>query len=252
MYQIDLNSDMGESFGRYKLGDDAAMLEYISTANVACGWHAGDPMVMDNVVRLASQKGVAVGAHPGNPDLLGFGRRKIDISPAELKNYVKYQMGALKAFTDTYHIPLHHMIPHGVWGGQSQTDEQFCEALCDAVCEFDKDMLVFYIAGTLLGEVAKSRGLRTAAEIFSDRAYLDDGTLTPRSMPGAVITDEKAAIARSVRMVKEHKVVSITGKELDIHGDTLCIHGDGIHALEFAKKITESFQKEGIQIRSLA
>ena len=201
MYSIDLNSDIGESFGAYKLGDDEAILQQITAANVACGWHAGDPMVMDKVVRMASERGVVVGAHPGYPDLMGFGRRKMVLS--------------------------------------------------EAVYEVDKDLIIYYCAGAVLGKVAEDMGLRTAAEIFADRAYMDDLSLVPRKMEGSMITDEDVAINRCVRMIKEGKVTSINGKDIDIKGDTLCVHGDGPKAIAFARRIRETFEKEGIEIKPM-
>ncbi len=251
MYSIDLNSDIGESFGAYKLGNDEEIIKYVTAANVACGWHAGDPMVMEKVVRMAKERGVAVGAHPGYPDLLGFGRRKMNCSYAEVKNYVKYQLGALSAFAKTYDLKLHHMCPHGSMGNQCQYDEVVSNAIVDAVAEFDKDMIIYYCAGAVLGDIAESKGLRTASEIFADRALMDDLSLVPRSMEGSMITDEDIAIQRCIRMVKEGKVTSITGKELDIKGDTLCVHGDGPKALAFVQKIREAFENEGIQIKTL-
>lgn len=251
MYSIDLNSDIGESFGAYKLGNDEEIIKYVTAANVACGWHAGDPMVMEKVVRMAKERGVVVGAHPGYPDLLGFGRRKMNCSYAEVKNYVKYQLGALSAFAKTYGMTLHHMCPHGSMGNQCQYDEVVSNAIVDAVAEFDKDIIIYYCAGAVLGDIAESKGLRTASEIFADRALMDDLSLVPRSMEGSMITDEDVAIQRCIRMVKEGKVTSITGKELDIKGDTLCVHGDGPKALAFVQKIREAFENEGIQIKTL-
>ena len=251
MYSIDLNSDIGESFGAYKLGDDEAIIRHITAANAACGWHGGDPMVMDRVVRLSKEYGVAVGAHPGYPDLMGFGRRRMTLSFEEAKNYVKYQIGALSAFTVSYGIKLHHVAPHGAMGNQCQYDEELSRAVCEAVYEFDRDLIIYYCAGAVLGKVAEDMGLRTAAEIFADRAYMDDLSLAPRKMEGAMITDEDIAISRCIRMIKEGKVTSINGKELDIKGDTLCVHGDGPKAIEFVRKIRRTFEKEGIQIKTL-
>ena len=251
MYSVDLNSDMGESFGAYRLGGVEVIIQYVTTANVACGWHAGDPMVMDKVVRMAKERGVMVGAHPGYPDLMGFGRRKMVLTPAEVKNYVKYQIGALAAFAQSYGMKLQHVAPHGAMGNQCQYDEEISTAIVEAVKEFDKDLMIYYCAGAVLGEIAESQGLRTACEIFADRAYMDDLSLVPRKMEGSMITDEDVAIARCVRMIKEGKVTSINGKELDIKGDTLCVHGDGPKALAFVKKIRDTFEKEGIAIRHL-
>lgn len=251
MFQIDLNSDMGESFGAYKLGGDENIIQYVTTANVACGWHAGDPMVMDKVVRMAKEHGVMVGAHPGYPDLLGFGRRKMVLSYQEVKNYVKYQVGALAAFTQSYGMKLQHVAPHGAMGNQCQYDEEISSAIVEAVCDYDKDIIIYYCAGAVLGKIAESKGLRIASEIFADRAYMDDLSLVPRKMEGSMITDEDVAIKRCIRMIKEGKVTSITGKELDIQGDTLCVHGDGPKALAFVQRIREVFVQEGIAIRPL-
>lgn len=251
MYSIDLNSDIGESFGAYKLGDDEAILQQITAANVACGWHAGDPMVMDKVARMASERGVVVGAHPGYPDLMGFGRRKMVLSFQEVKNYVKYQIGALSAFTQSYGMKLHHVAPHGAMGNQCQYDEEISRAICEAVYEVDKDLIIYYCAGAVLGKIAEDMGLRTAAEIFADRAYMDDLSLVPRKMEGSMITDEDVAISRCVRMIKEGKVTSINGKDIDIKGDTLCVHGDGPKAIAFARRIRETFEKEGIEIKPM-
>lgn len=251
MYRVDLNSDMGESFGVYKLGGDEEIIQYVTTANVACGWHAGDPMVMDRVVKMAKERGVVVGAHPGYPDLMGFGRRKMTLSFQEVKNYVKYQIGALAAFTQSYGMKLNHVAPHGAMGNQCQYDEEISEAIVEAVLEFDKDLMIYYCAGAVLGQIAESKGLRIASEIFADRAYMDDLSLVPRKVEGSMITDEDVAIKRCVRMIKEGKVTSINGKELDIKGDTLCVHGDGPKALEFVRRICDEFNKEGIIIKSL-
>lgn len=251
MYSIDLNSDMGESFGAYKIGGDDEIIKYVTTANVACGYHAGDPIVMDRVVGMAKERGVDVGAHPGYPDLMGFGRRKMVLSFQEVKNYVRYQIGALSAFTKSHGIKLHHVAPHGAMGNQCQYDEEISKAICEAVCEFDKDLIIYYCAGAVLGKIAEDMGLRTAAEIFADRAYMDDLSLAPRKMEGSMITDEDVAIKRCVRMIKEGKVTSMSGKEIDIKGDTLCVHGDGPKAILFVQKIRETFEQEGIQIKQL-
>lgn len=251
MYSIDLNSDLGESYGAYKLSADEEIIQYITAANVACGWHAGDPMVMDEVVKLAKKHNVVVGAHPGYPDLMGFGRRKMVLSFDEVKNYVKYQIGALYAFTKSSNLKLHHVAPHGAMGNQCQYDEEISTAICEAVKEIDPDLMIYYCAGAVLGDVAESMGLKRAAEIFADRGYMDDLALAPRKMEGSMIADEEFAIKRCVKMIKEGKVTSINGKELEIKGDTLCVHGDGAKAIEFVKKIRETFKKEGIEIKKL-
>ena len=167
MYQIDLNSDMGESFGAYKIGGDAEIIQYVTSANVACGFHAGDPMVMDQTVAAAAERGVAVGAHPGYPDILGFGRRKMVLKPIEVKNYVKYQIGALQAFLAGHHMKLQHVAPHGALGNLCQEDRPVSRAICEAVREIDPSIMIFYCAGAVLGEEAEKMGLKTAAEKIS-------------------------------------------------------------------------------------
>ncbi len=251
MYSVDLNSDIGEGFGAYTMGDDNEILKYITAAQVACGWHAGDPMIMDKVVRTAAERGVAVGAHPSFPDLMGFGRRRMNVSFDEAKNYVKYQVGALSAFTKTYGVKIHHLAPHGAMGNMCQDDRELARAICEATYDIDPEIIIYYCAGAVLGEEAEKIGLRTACEIFADRAYEDDLSLRSRKLPGSMITDEEESIRRCIRMVKEGKVTSYSGKELDIKGDTLCVHGDGPKAIAFVKRIREEFEKEGIRIETL-
>lgn len=250
MFQVDLNSDMGESFGAYKLGGDEQIIRSVSSANIACGFHAGDPMVMEKTVRMAKENGVSVGAHPGYPDLMGFGRRKMVLSQAELKNYMKYQIGALNAFVTSAGMKLQHVAPHGALGNLCQYDREVSRAIVEAVYEIDPELIIYYCAGAVLGEEAVKIGLQEKAEIFADRAYMDDLSLVPRKEEGSMITDENIAIDRCVRMVKEGKVTARSGKELSISGDTLCVHGDGAKALEFVRKIRERFQEEGIEIVS--
>lgn len=250
MLQIDLNSDMGESFGAYRLGGDEELIKYVTSTNVACGYHAGDPMVMANVVAMAKKRGVAVGAHPGYPDLMGFGRRKMTLSHEEIKNYMKYQIGALMGFTAGHGIKIQHVAPHGALGNLCQYDREASHAVCEAVYEIDPSISIFYCAGAVLGEEAEKMGLRALSEIFVDRAYMDDLSLVPRSMEGAMITDEEYAIERCIRMIREGKVTSIYGKELEIRGDTLCVHGDGPKAFAFVKRIREAFEQEGIAVRN--
>lgn len=251
MYRIDLNSDMGEGFGAYTMGNDEEILKYVTAVQVACGWHAGDPMIMDKVVRTAAERGIAIGAHPSFPDLMGFGRRRMNLSFDEAKNYVKYQIGALSAFTTTYGIKIHHLAPHGAMGNMCQDDRQLSRAICEAVRDIDPGIIIYYCAGAVLGEEAEKLGLRTACEIFADRAYEDDLSLRPRKLPGSMITDEEESIRRCIRMVKEGKVTSYSGKDLDIKGETLCVHGDGPKALDFLRRIRAEFEKEGIEIRTL-
>ena len=241
MYFVDLNSDLGESFGNYTIGMDEEILKYVSSANVACGWHAGDPMVMEKTVALAKEFGTAVGAHPGFPDLMGFGRRNMAVTPEEAKAYVKYQLGALQAFAK----------PHGALYNMAAVDEKLAKAMCEAVYEVDKDIIFMGLAGSKMITAAEEVGLKAASEVFADRAYNDDGTLVSRKLPGAVIKDKELAIKRVVRMVKEGKVESINGKDIDIKADSICVHGDNPKALEFVKNIRETLEKEGVTISSL-
>lgn len=252
MYTIDLNSDMGESFGAYKIGNDSEIIKHITSSNIACGYHAGDPMVMDNTVKIAKEYNVAVGAHPGYPDLMGFGRRKMTLTPLEVKNYMKYQIGALWAFAKSYGMKLQHVAPHGALGNLCQYDREVSRAICEAVCEIDSSVIIFYCAGAVLGEEAEKLGLKTASEIFADRAYMDDLSLVPRKQPGSMITDEDLAVEHCIRMVKEGKVKSINGNDIDIRGDTLCVHGDGAKALAFVERIRKEFTKENIIIRNFS
>lgn len=251
MLKVDLNCDLGESFGRYKLGLDEEIIPLISSANVACGFHASDPVVMQNTIKMAKQSGIQVGAHPGFLDLMGFGRRNMDISPQEAKAYTKYQLGALYAFCKSENMEIQHVKPHGALYNMAGKNYDLAKAICEAIYEFDKNIILLGLSGSQLIKAGKDTGLRVAREVFADRAYEDDGSLRARSKEGAVITDENIAIDRVVKMVKENKVVSYSGKEIDIYADSICVHGDGVKALEFVKKIRERLSDEGVQILPL-
>ena len=251
MLRVDLNCDMGESFGDYKLGCDEEVIKYITTANVACGYHAGDPMVMAKTVAKAKEFGVGVGAHPGYPDLVGFGRRKMSLSFDEIKNITLYQVGALMAFTQAHGMKLQHVKPHGAMGNLAMVDETTARAVCEAVRELDDSLWMFGHANSVMLRVAQEYGLRTVSEVYGDRAYMDDSTLVPRSREGAVIHDTEFAVRRAVRMIKEGTVETITGKVIEIKADSLCVHGDTPKALEFIVKIREALQNEGIEIKNL-
>lgn len=252
MYQIDLNCDLGESFGNYKIGMDEEVIPLISSANVACGYHASDPMVMQKTIAMTKKFGTAVGAHPGFPDLMGFGRRNLSVSPAEAKAYTLYQLGALDAFCRTQGVKLQHVKPHGALYNMAAKDYELARGICEAIYEFDKDLIVLALSGGQLIRAGQDIGLRTALEFFSDRAYEEDGTLVNRRKEGAVITDENEALARVVRMIKENKLTAITGKDISIKADSVCVHGDGVKALEFVKKIREKLTDEQIAIKPLA
>ncbi len=251
MYYVDLNSDLGESFGNYTLGMDEEVLKYVSSANVACGWHGGDPMVMEKTIAMAKEFGTAVGAHPGFPDLMGFGRRNMAVTPEEAKAYVKYQLGALMAFTQSHGMKIQHVKPHGAFYNMAAVDEKLAIAMCEAICDVDKDIIFMGLAGSKMISAAEKVGIPVASEVFADRAYNDDGTLVSRKLPGAVLKDKDLAIRRVIRMVKEGKVESINGNDIDIKADSICVHGDNPKALEFVKNIREALIAEGVEIRSL-
>ncbi len=251
MYRVDLNSDLGESFGRYTLGMDDKIIPLITSANVACGYHASDPVVMEKTVSMAREAGIRVGAHPGFPDLMGFGRRNMAVSPAEAKAYVMYQLGALEGFCRAKGVKLQHVKPHGALYNMAAKDYELSRAICEAIYEFDKNLIVLALSSGELARAAKDMGLRTALEVFADRSYEEDGTLVNRRKDGAMITDEDEAIARVVRMVKEKKVTAITGKDIPIQADSVCVHGDGAKALAFVERIHKALTEEGVEICSL-
>lgn len=251
MYKVDLNCDLGESFGHYKLGLDNEVIKYISSANIACGFHASDPVNMEKTVALAKKSNVSIGAHPGFPDLLGFGRRNMNISPNEAKAYIKYQIGALYSFCKSENISLVHVKPHGALYNMAAKDYMLAKAICEGIYEFDKDLILMALAGSEMIRAAKDVGLRVAQEVFADRAYEEDGSLVARSKDGAMITDDNLAVKRVVRMIKEGKVQAITGKDIDINVDSICVHGDGEKALDFVKLIRRTLEEEGIEITNL-
>ncbi|MEE1086678.1 MAG: 5-oxoprolinase subunit PxpA [Schaedlerella sp.] len=251
MYRVDLNSDLGESFGRYTIGADDKIIPLITSANVACGYHASDPVVMDKTVKLAKEAGIRVGAHPGFPDLMGFGRRNMVISPTEAKTYTLYQLGALDAFCRANGVKMQHVKPHGAFYNMAAKDYKLAQAICEAVKEFNDNLIIMALSGGELIRAAEDMGLRAASEVFADRAYEEDGSLVNRSKEGAMITDEDEAIARVVRMVKEQKVTAITGKDISIKADSICVHGDGAKALAFVEKIRAELTKEGVEICAL-
>lgn len=248
MYKIDLNCDLGESFGAYTIGSDDQILPYISSANIACGFHASDPVIMQKTVDLALQNNVAVGAHPGFLDLMGFGRRQMKITPAEAKAYVMYQIGALKAFCDAKGIKLQHVKPHGALYNMAGKDYALAMGICEGVKAVDPTLIMYVLSGSEMQKAAADCGLRYAKEVFADRGYMSDGSLVPRGQEGAMITDDNEAISRVVRMIKEHKVTAVDGNDIEIIPDTVCVHGDGEKAILFVKGLTEAFKKEGIEM----
>ncbi|MGC9676324.1 5-oxoprolinase subunit PxpA [Staphylococcus warneri] len=249
--QIDLNCDLGEAFGNYSFGGDKDILPLITSANIACGFHAGDANVMNETIQLAKRHNIGIGAHPGLPDLQGFGRRKLDMSPEEVYNIVVYQLGALNGFCQIHDVKMNHVKPHGALYQMGAKDKSIASAIAQAVYDFDKTLVFVGLANTLLISEAKKLGLKTASEVFADRRYEDDGQLVSRKEPEAVISDSDEALNQVVKMVTENKVISKNNKEITLQADTICVHGDGAHALEFVTKIREKLTKEGIDIQSL-
>lgn len=252
MYKVDLNSDLGESFGAYTIGLDDAVIAHISSANIACGYHAGDPLVMAKTVSAAKAAGVAIGAHPGYPDLMGFGRRNMTCSPQEVTAYVQYQMGALMAFAAAQGIPLQHVKPHGNLYNMAAKDMDLATAIAGAIAAVNKDIILLALAGSKMIAAAQKSGLRVASEVFADRAYQADGNLVPRTQAGAVIHDEDKAIRRTVRMVTEGKVTAITGEDVPIDAHSICVHGDNPSAVAFVKNIRAALTQCDVTIAPLA
>ncbi|WP_375435443.1 LamB/YcsF family protein [uncultured Hymenobacter sp.] len=248
-YSVDLNCDMGESFGAYSLGHDEAILPFVTSANIACGFHAADPATMKRTVRLALQHQVALGAHPGLPDLVGFGRREMAVSAEEVYDMTVYQLGALQAFVRAEGGTLHHVKPHGALYNMAAVNPALAEAIAEAVYRVHPEACLYGLAGSALISAGQKLGLATAHEVFADRTYQPNGTLTPRRQPNALITDATAAINQVVRMVKEGQVQALSGETVAIQADTVCLHGDGAHALEFAQQIRAALQQQGISVQ---
>ncbi|MBX6353329.1 MAG: LamB/YcsF family protein [Thermoflavifilum sp.] len=246
---IDINADLGESFGAYRMGADEQVVRWVSSVNIACGFHAGDPSVMRHTVALAKQAGVAAGAHPGLPDLAGFGRRWMEISPEEAYDLTVYQVGALAAFTRAAGWPLRHVKPHGALYNRAAADERLAEAIAHAVRDAEADLCLYALAGSRLAAVAERLGVRVAHEVFADRTYQPDGSLTPRRAPNALIQDEDTAVAQVLQMVREGRVRAVDGTPVPIRADTVCVHGDGPHAVAFAKRLREALEAEGITVQ---
>lgn len=251
MKRIDLNCDMGESFGAWSMGMDGEVIRHVTSANIACGFHAGDPQVMDKTVKLAKDHGVGVGAHPGYPDLVGFGRRNMDCTPQEVRDYVAYQIGAMKAFCALHGVPLQHVKPHGSLYNMSVGNEPLIRAIVRAIAGVDSTVIYLALGGAqapLVAKIAGEEGIRVAFEAFPDRAYTPEGKLAPRSLPGAVIKDPKTAAERALRMAKEGKIVATDGSVLEMKIDTICVHGDNPSAVDLVRKIRSAIEGEGIQV----
>lgn len=233
------------------MGNDAALMQYITSANIACGFHAGDPLVMRETVRLALKYHLAIGAHPGFPDLQGFGRREINMSPAEVFAMTLYQIGALQAIVRAEGGTLRHVKPHGALYNMASRDRKLADAIARATQQTAPDLVLYGLSGSALIDAGKAIGLRTASEVFADRTYRDDGSLTPRSQTGALIGNPAQVVEQVLQMVRRQRVTSMSGKNVDLTAETICLHGDGAHALEFATAIFSAFKENGIEMKAL-
>jgi len=254
MKSIDLNSDIGESFGAYKIGLDESVLKFITSANIACGWHAGDPDVMETTVRMAKDKGVGIGAHPGYPDLLGFGRRNMNCTPKEVRQYMIYQIGALQAFCDANRVKLQHVKPHGALYLTAVDNEEIARAVAQAIVSINPDLFFVALAGKkgeLMTRVGEEIGLKVIYEAFPDRAYTPEGTLAPRANPGAVITDPDEVAQRALLMARDGIVIATDGSTIELKAKTLCVHGDTPSAIKLVETIRKVFQNNGIDVQAM-
>jgi UPF0271 protein len=249
---IDLNCDLGESFGPWTIGADEAVMPHITSANVACGAHAGDPAVMRRTVRLARAAGVAVGAHPGFPDLQGFGRREMAVAPRDVEDFVLAQVGALSAIARAEGVTLRHVKAHGALYNMAARDRALADAIARAIRAFDPALAMFGLPNSSMMDAARAAGLTAAAEGFADRAYQPDGSLVPRFAPGAVIHDAGAVIDHAVRMARDGVVLTPAGEEIRLRIDTICVHGDTPGAPELARRIRTALEDGGIEVRALA
>ena len=249
--RIDLNSDLGESFGAWPMGQDAALMDSITSANIACGFHAGDPGVMRQTLALAKDKGVAVGAHPGFPDLVGFGRREMKATPAEVQDFVLYQVSALAGMAAAQGLKLQHVKAHGALYNMACRERPLADAIARAVAAFDRSLILFGLPNSELLRAGAAAGLTVAAEVFADRAYERDGSLTSRNKPGSVIHDEDVVVERAVRMVKQREVVAVDGSVIGLQADTICLHGDTPGAAALARVVRRGLESAGVGIQAL-
>lgn len=249
--RVDLNADVGESFGAYSIGYDAEIIPIATSINIACGMHAGDPDIMAKTVELAVSAGTVIGAHPGFPDLLGFGRRNMDMKPAEVTNLVIYQVGALQAFVRAAGGKLQHVKPHGALYNMSAKDPEMAEAIALGVKKMDPNLILFGLAGSEHVKAAEKQGLRIAQEVFADRAYMPDGSLMPRSHPGAIIHDPDEAVRRVIQMVQLGQVESLGGIRTPVRADTVCLHGDHPAAVILARSLRQRLEEAGIQVMAI-
>lgn len=247
MYKIDLNSDLGEG-----ALFDADIIPLITSANVACGFHAGDCALMKKTVELCKLNSVSFGAHPGYPDRENFGRTNMDVTPEQVYEYTLYQLGALGAFAKANGVKMSHVKPHGAMYNMAAKNAELSNAIVDAVKDYDDSLILLALSGSEMIKAAKSKGIKYASEVFADRAYESDGTLRTRKLEGSMITDENEAISRVIRMIKEGKVTSYTGEDIDIEAHSVCVHGDGEKALDFVRALNKAFVENGIKTAPLS
>ena len=249
MARVDLNSDMGESWGAYTMGDDAAMLGLVTSANVACGFHGGDPIVMHRTLAIAKENGVNVGAHPSYLDPWGFGRRRfVGEDPADIEKMLVYQIGAIREMARHVGHEIRHVKPHGALGNELQDNEALAQAVIDAVRSIDRDLILVVMPGAAIERLGEKQGMRLAREVFADRAYEDSGALVSRKKPGALIHDAALAATRVLRMVEDNAVVSVSGKRIPVKVDTICVHGDNPAAVAMAGEIRRTLEKAGVEL----
>lgn len=249
--RIDLNSDVGESFGAYTIGDDAGLMKSITSANIAAGFHAGDPTVLRNTIRMAKASGVAVGAHPGFPDLVGFGRRELNVTPSAAEDFILYQIAAVAGVAGAEGARIQHVKPHGALFNMAVRSAELSAAIARAVAAFDPSLILFGLPGSEILNAGRAAGLRVAAEAFADRAYEADGSLVSRRKPGSVIHDADAVVSRAVRMVKDRTVVAVDGAVVKIEADTICIHGDTPGSDELAARLRAGLERAGVTVKAI-
>ena len=248
---INLNADLGESFGAWQMGDDPALLQIVSSANLACGFHAGDPLIMRSTVRLALAQGVSIGAHPSFPDLQGFGRRAMQLTPAELEATILYQVGALQAMATTEGGRVTHVKPHGALSNIACADAAIAATVARAVRSLDPALILLAPAHSELARAGEAAGLPVRYEVFADRAYLDDGQLMPRSRPGAVLHDPRQCVDHVLAMLSEQAIIAASGHRLPTRIDSICVHGDGPEAVASARQIRQALEQAGYQLAAL-
>ena len=249
--RVDINSDVGESFGAYSIGHDTGLMKSITSANIAAGFHAGDPSVLRATIRTAKAHGVAVGAHPGFPDMVGFGRRELNVTAREAEDLVLYQVAAVAGVASAEGMRIQHVKPHGALFNMAVRNAELASAIARAVAAFDPTLVLFGLPGSEILKAGRSEGLRVAAEVFADRAYEPDGSLASRRKPGSVIHDPETVVARAVRMVKDHTVVAVDGSVVLLQADTICVHGDTPGSDDLAASIRAGLERAGITVKAV-